>query len=180
MYGTCFFGALGILVSAISFARDGVSVSLQMLPYVWLVFWVVFMMWWMPRLTVSPEEITVRNMLFTWRIPWEQYTGARLNLGVILETREVDVRAAAARPRTGVRNMKPQNGPLPLPEIDEAKSPQLLDLDSSQAAQLLRNYYERHLEAGLGKPTSSVERKLNIVPLLVALVLLLATFIPQL
>ncbi|MDO5034278.1 MAG: PH domain-containing protein [Actinomycetaceae bacterium] len=177
-YGTYFFALVAVALSVVTVWRDGWGVALDSLPYVWLVFWAIFMLWWMPRLIVAPEAITVRNMLFTWTIPWDQFTASRLNLGLILETRQVDVRAAAARPQTGLKNMKPQNGPAPLPHIDEAVSSQMLDLDSAQAAELLRTYYERHLEAGM-KPDGKVERKLNMIPLLAALVLLLLTFIPS-
>ncbi|HHT41669.1 MAG TPA: PH domain-containing protein [Actinomyces sp.] len=176
--GTYIAAAMALFTSGIIIVADGPRIALVSLPYVWLVFWVVYMLWWMPRLIVSPQEITVRNMLFSWVVPWEQYTGARLNLGLILETRDKDIRASAARPRTGVRNMKAHTGPAPLPHIDESKDALRLDLDSGQAAQLLREYYERHQEAGLGAPDRPVERRLNIVPLLVALVLLLMTFIP--
>lgn len=179
-YGTYFFAVLALAVSIVTITCDGVSVAVAALPYVWLVFWAIFMLWWMPRLTIAPDKITVRNMIFSWTVPWERYTGARLNLGLILETRDIDIRAAAARPRTGVRNMKAQYGPLQLPHIDEEVPSQLLDLDSSQTAELLRTYYERHLEAGMTNATTKVERKLNTAPLLAALVLLLATFIPRL
>ena len=176
--GTYIAAAMAVLTSGIVIIADGPRIALVSLPYVWLVFWVVYMLWWMPRLVVSPEKITVRNMLFSWTVPWEQYKGVRLNLGVILETRDKDIRASAARPRTGVRNTKAHTGPLPLPHIDESKDALRLDLDSGQTAQLLRDYYERHQEAGLGAPDEPVQRTLNVAPLLVALGLLVMTFIP--
>ncbi|MDO5049469.1 MAG: hypothetical protein Q4D87_06270 [Actinomycetaceae bacterium] len=176
--GTIIVAALAVFASALIIISDGPVVAMRSLPYVWLVFWALYMLWWMPRLTIAPEQISVRNMIFSWSVPWEQYTGARLNLGLILETREVDIRAAAARPRTGVRNMKAHTGPVPLPFIDESKERVRLDLDSTQAAQLLRDYHERHQEGGLGAATDPVQKRVNVVPLLVALVLLLLTFIP--
>lgn len=178
--GTYISAAIAVFVSGLIIWSDGPLLALYSLPYVWLVFLVVYMLWWMPRIVLSEDMIYVRNMLFSWQIPWVQYTGARLNLGLILETREVDIRASAARPRTGLKNITTKPGPLPVPHFDESANHIRLDLDSTQALALLRDFHERHIDAGLGKLDRHVVKKLNYGPLLVALVLLLFTFLPNL
>lgn len=119
--------------------------GLQALPPIALILWVFYVLWWSPLLVVTEDVLVAFNVFRRVRIPWSAFLGARLHLGVILETSAGDFRLSTAQPKNRLAELR-HPGVDPVPHIDFSQERVSVHVHAQQLVEILTQWRQLHAE----------------------------------
>ena len=141
---------------------DGPARGLSALVWASLLSFLTWLLWWAPQITLTPQDLTIRNAWRTHVLGWDQVEMCRTRWGLsVITPDDVEVKASAAPRRGGMaesfrrrqtqreqqerRNGLRDSEPVPAvrPEYLVGEGAHRTNLDAGDAGALITAYAER-------------------------------------